>query len=89
MVAVHRLSLFVAQVGVAVHCGARATHCGGFSRCRAQAPLELGLSSFGAGAWLLPGMWSLLGPGLKPVSPALAGGFLSTGSPGKFLKIVS
>ena len=56
MVAVHRLSLFVAQVGVAVHCGARATHCGGFSRCRAQAPLELGLSSFGAGAWLLPGM---------------------------------
>ena len=88
MVAVHRLSLFVAQVGVAVHCGARATHCGGFSRCRAQA-LELGLSSFGAGAWLLPGMWSLLGPGLKPVSPALAGGFLSTGSPGKFLKIVS
>ena len=88
MVAVHRLSLFVAQVGVAVLCGARATRCGGFSRCRTQA-LELGLSSFGAGAWLLPGMWSLLGPGLKPVSPALAGGFLSTGSPGKFLKIVS
>lgn len=45
----HRLSLFVGQAGVAGDCGARATHCGGLSRGRAQA-LELGLSSFGAGA---------------------------------------
>ena len=30
-------------------------------------------------------MWDLPGPGLKPVSPALAGGFLTTVPPGKSL----
>ena len=37
-------------------------------------------------------MWDLPGPGLEPVSPALAGGFLTTEPPGKpfscFLKQV-
>ena len=28
-------------------------------------------------------MWDLPGPGLKPVSPALAGGFPTTAPPGK------
>ena len=28
-------------------------------------------------------MWVLPGPGLEPVSPALAGGFLTTAPPGK------
>ena len=28
-------------------------------------------------------MWDLPGPGLKPVSPALAGGLLTTAPPGK------
>ena len=28
-------------------------------------------------------MWDLPGPGLEPVSPALADGFLTTGPPGK------
>ena len=28
------------------------------------------------GLWLLRGMWNLLGPGIEPMSPALAGGFL-------------
>ena len=31
-------------------------------------------------------MWNLLGAGIKPVSLALAGGFLTAGSPGKPLK---
>ena len=30
------------------------------------------------------GMWNLPGPGIKPVSPALADGFLSTVPSGKF-----
>ena len=30
-----------------------------------------------------PGMWDLPGPGLEPVCPALAGGFLTTAPPGK------
>ena len=29
-------------------------------------------------------MWDLPGPGLEPVSPAWAGGFLTTAPPGKF-----
>ena len=33
-------------------------------------------------------MWDLPGPGLEPVSPALAGGFLTTVPPGKSLSLV-
>ena len=54
----------------------------GFSSCVMWA-LERGLSSCGAQAQLLHGMWDLPGPGLKPVSPALAGRFLTTVPPGK------
>ena len=85
-----------------LHCGARASHCGGFSCCGARAlgvwvsvvaacglsscgswALERRLSSCGVWAWLLCDMWDLPGPGLKPVSRALAGGFLTTVPPGK------
>ena len=41
------------------------------------------LSNCGSRAQLLRGMWDLPRPGLEPVSPALAGGFLTTASPGK------
>ena len=34
-------------------------------------------------------MWDLPGPGLEPMSPALAGGFLTTAPPGKSLGIHS
>ena len=54
----------------------------GLSSCGSQA-LECRLSSCGAWASLLRGMWDLPGPGLEPVSPALAGGFLTTAPPGK------
>ena len=63
-------------------CDAWASHCGGSSCCGAQA---LGmrasvagphrLSSYGA--LLCRGTWDLLGPAVKPVSPALAGRFLT------------
>ena len=45
-----------------------------------------GLSSRGARALLLCGVWTLPGLGMEPVSPAVAGGFLSTAPPGKFLQ---
>ena len=45
--------------------------------------LERRLSSCGAGAQLLRGMWDLPGQGLEPVSLALAGRFLTTVPPGK------
>ena len=41
------------------------------------------LSSCGARAWLLRGMWNLPRPGLEPVSPALAGRLSTTAPPGK------
>ena len=41
------------------------------------------LSSCGSRAWLLRGMWDLPRLGLEPVSPALAGRFLTTAPPGK------
>ena len=33
-------------------------------------------------------MWNLPRPGIEPMSPALAGRFLTTGPPEKFLRIV-
>ena len=47
--------------------------------------LERRLNSCGSRAQLLRGMWDLPGPGIEPVSPALAGGFLTTAPPGKSL----
>ena len=41
------------------------------------------LSNCGSRAQLLRGMWDLPRPGLEPVSPALAGRFLTTVPPGK------
>ena len=96
------------RAGATLCGGAWASHCGGFSRCRARAlgawasivvarglsscgsqALEHRLSSCGTWAQLLCGMWDLPGPGLEPVSPALAGGFLTTASPGKPPKTIS
>ena len=41
------------------------------------------LSNCGSRAQLLRGMWNLPRPGLKPVSPALAGRLSTTAPPGK------
>ena len=54
----------------------------GLSSCGSWA-LERRLSSCGTWAQLFHGMWDLPGPGLEPMSPPLAGGFLTTAPPGK------
>ena len=54
----------------------------GFSSCSSQA-LEHRLSSCGAWAKLLHGMWDLPGPGIEPVSPALVGGLFTIEAPGE------
>ena len=54
----------------------------GLSSCGSRA-LEHRLSSCGARAQLLRGIWDPSRPELEPVSPALAGGFLTTVPPGK------
>ena len=85
LVAVCGLLIVVA----ALCCGARALGMWaavvvtrGLSSCSSRTP-ERRLGSCGAQAQLLCGMWDLPGPGLEPVSPALAGGFLTTVPPGK------
>ena len=74
LVAEHRPSSAWASVVVAC----------GLSSCGSQA-LECRLGSCGALAYLFRGMWDLPGPELEPVSPALAGRFLTTAPPGKSL----
>ena len=90
------------RAGAALHCGMCASHCSGFSCCRARAlgmrasvvvahglsscgarALECRLSSCGAWAQLLCGIWDLPGPGFKSVSPVLAGRLLTTAPQGQ------
>ena len=56
------------------------------SSCGSQA-VEHRFSSCGTRAQLLTVMWDLPGPGLEPMSPALAGRFLTTAPPGKCLSL--
>ena len=63
-----------------------ASHCSGFSYCRAQALRSTGFSGCSA-----CGIWNLPAPGIKPVSLALAAGFLHSplvnGPPEKSKKV--
>ena len=54
----------------------------GLSCCRSRAP-EHRLSSCGTWVQLPHGTWDLPGPGIEPVSPALAGRFFTTEPPRK------
>ena len=54
----------------------------GLSSCGSWA-LEYRLSSWGAWAWLLCGLWDLPRSGIEPMSLALAGRFFTTGPRGK------
>ena len=72
-------SLLIAVASLVVEHGPRHT---GFSSCGSQA-LENRLSSCWARAWLVRSMWDLPKPGIELMSPALAGGFLTTEPPGK------
>ena len=65
----------------ASRCKAQALGCSGFSRCNSWAP-EHRFSSCGTWAQLLPH-----GPGIKPMSPALAGRFVAPEPPWKPLLI--
>ena len=71
--------------GLLCRCGVQASHCGGFSRCGARP--RGACTSEVATRWLSScgthGMWDLPRSGIEPVSAALQGGFLTTGSPGK------
>ena len=59
-------------------CGAQALGCMSFSGCGSGA-LERRLSSWGMWAWLSQVTWDPPGPGIETMSPALPGGFFTTG----------
>ena len=63
-------------------CGSWASLLSGFSCCGVWL-LSAGVRSCGARTELLHGMWNLPRSGTEPMSPALAGRFLTTGPPGK------
>ena len=64
------------------HCGASASLCGSVSCCGVWTRRRGDFGSCGTWAQLLLGVWDLLRPGIEPLCPALAGGFLITGPPG-------
>ena len=63
-------------------CGTQALGHQGFSSCGPRAPKHR-RRSCGTRAQLFCDIWDLPGPGFEPVSPALVGGVLSPGPPGK------
>ena len=83
------------EQGPLCSCGMQASHCSGFSCCGAWAlglvgfsccllqALGQGLGSCGTWTQLPCVTGRLSRPGIQPVSPAMAGGFLCTGLPGK------
>ena len=76
------------EQGLPSNCSRQTSRCGGFSRCRAGSR-ACGLSSCDAQAYLLHGIWDLLGSGIKPMSSVLEGGFLTAWPPGKLHMVVS
>ena len=83
------------EQGLFSSCGTCNSHCSDFSCCRALALVHAGFRSCRSGtlehrrkscgtrAQLLCSTWDLSGSRIKPMSPALAGGFSTTEPPGK------
>ena len=69
--------------GLLSRCGVWASPCSGFPCCRAQALGGVGSVVVGHGFSCSVAWKDLPGPGSEPVSPALAGGFLTTGPLGR------
>ena len=64
-------------------CGTEASHHSGFSGCRAWVPGLMGLRSYRLGAQLHSSFWHLTWAGVRAVTPALAGRFLTSRPPQK------
>ena len=71
------------QVGATLRCSVQPSYGSNFYYCGAQALGHVGFRSGGTRAQLLQDSWDFPGSGIEPVSPALQGGFLTTGPPGK------
>ena len=71
--------------GLLSSCSVWASHCSDFSCCGAQALECVGFSAGDAWVQFPHATWKLPRAGTEPVSPALAGRFLTTRSPEKSL----
>ena len=76
-------SLWLWRAGATLRCGARASQCSGFSCCGARALGAWASVVVAHGLSCSAACGNVPGPGLEPVSPALAGRFLTTAPPGK------
>ena len=77
------------EQGLLSSCGKQASHCNVYSHFRAQARGCLDFSSCSVRASLPRSMWNIPGPGIEPVSPALADRLLITEPPGKSQQFAS
>ena len=86
----HDLFSSCSEWGLLSHCSAQ-THCSSFSCCGAWALGCAGSAGMvpgpGAQAWLLRGLWDLLGSGIRHMSLALAGRFFTTEPVGEALAL--
>lgn len=75
-----------AEGGALLYCDAQASRCRDFSfRAQALRPrLPVAVRGLGGSDSQAGDVWALPGHRIKPVSPAAAGGFLSTAPPEKF-----
>ena len=75
------------EQGLLSSCSAQASHCGGFSYGGEWAVWHVGSVAVAHGL-SCPMACGILAPrlGIEPLSPALAGGFLTTGPPEKSLR---
>ena len=77
------------EQGLLSNCSVKASHCGGFSCCRAWVLGHTDFRSWGAWAQLPCSMWNLPRLGIKPMSPVLADRFLTTGWPSPLKSILN
>ena len=84
-----KLFYFLAALGLCCctqafsSCSEQTSHCGGFSYWRAPGLGHVGSLVTVHRLGCPHHMWNLPGSGIKPMSPALAGRFLTAGPPGK------
>ena len=75
--------------GLLSSCSAQASHCGSFFCGRARVLRCESFSSCGVQAQLPHSMWDLLVLVIEPMSPSLAGRFLTTEPPGQYPGAIS
>ena len=83
LAAVHSGFLRLWRVGTTLCCLVQASHWGDCFGCGAQSLEQQASVAVVHGLSDLAALWDPPGPGIKPMSSSLAGGFITTGPPGR------